>query len=136
MRPRVRFSLLTGAVHLFHFFTIKKWLENMEEGLRISHAKYADTLLSSTKKNNARKRYFSICGGGEIRTHGTVSSPLVFKTSAIDHSTTLPYRNTLTCKITKDSRVRRCQWVVCFYMAPRIGFEPMIPISKTGALDH
>ena len=30
-------------------------------------------------------------GGGEIRTHGTLTSPPVFKTGAIDHSATPPY---------------------------------------------
>lgn len=31
-------------------------------------------------------------GGGEIRTHGTLTSPLVFKTSAFDRSATPPGR--------------------------------------------
>lgn len=34
---------------------------------------------------------FYYCGRGEIRTHGTLASPPVFKTGALNHSATLPY---------------------------------------------
>ena len=37
-------------------------------------------------------RYQLIGGSGEIRTHGRVSPSLVFKTSALNHSATLPNR--------------------------------------------
>ncbi len=32
-----------------------------------------------------------ICGGGEIRTHGTLSDTTVFKTVAFNHSATPPF---------------------------------------------
>ncbi len=32
-----------------------------------------------------------MCGGGEIRTHGTLAGTTVFKTAAFNHSATPPY---------------------------------------------
>ena len=44
----------------------------------------------SKLKYRAEARYFSLCGGGEIRTHGPVAQTPVFKTGAFDHSATPP----------------------------------------------
>lgn len=52
-------------------------------------------------------------GGGEIRTHGTLSDTLVFKTSAIDHSATPPRCN----EISMNSRFLQkwyAFWLFCF----------------------
>ena len=62
----------------------------MGEGLRISHRKYSDTFFSS-RKVKARELRAKLCGGGEIRTHGTLASATVFKTVPLNHSGTPPY---------------------------------------------
>ena len=56
---------------------------------------------------------------------------LVFKTSAIDHSTTLPYRNTPSSQTPTVSRTNLFQVLMCFYMAGTIGIEPILIESKS-----
>ena len=59
--------------------TIKKWLSVLRKNLK--KQKYLINLFSS--------KY----GGGGIRTHGTLADTLVFKTRALNHSTTPPGKN-------------------------------------------
>ncbi len=59
-------SPLTAAVHLFHFLTLRKVLENMEEGFRLPRAMCVGTSLRSTKIKPHPRFYF--CGPRGSRT--------------------------------------------------------------------
>ena len=63
-----------------------------------------------------RRTTVRLCGGGEIRTHETISGPIVFKTIAIDHSATPP---------------KNCETVF-----PASGRDPAVGGGKTVALNH
>ena len=69
-------------------------LQKHSSAFRISHARCAGTLLPSAQKENKKtplRAFFCFGGWGEIRTHGSLSTPLVFKTSALDLSATHPW---------------------------------------------
>ena len=70
--------------------------------------------------NTHNKPIFTVMygGSGGIRTHGTVPRTLVFKTRALNHSATLPYRDSaFGCGYTPrgDWLATRCNHI---YLAP------------------
>lgn len=83
-------SLLTGAVQVSyrtHFVPCD--ILNLFESQR-KPSSWLPPIIPKKGKSPHEEGTFLFCGGGEIRTHGTVASPPVFKTGAIDHSATPP----------------------------------------------
>ena len=83
-------------------------------------------------------------GRGEIRTHGRLAPSLVFKTSALNHSATLPYCACKKVIIKKCSCYKQLCLIFCFFLSDlpgfsdidRRGIQRVFKMSGVELLDH